>query len=132
MLLGSMADESSSITAVVPPPHLTVLNGADPSQNLIVLNINAQAPLKLTATNYSAWRLQFTSLLFKYDLLGFVDDSKSCPPIMITLPDVASLSPNPDHILYLKQDQLLLNAIVGSVSATLMQFISTSATSCAN
>ena len=48
---------------------------------------------------------------------------------MITMSDVASPSPNLDHILSLRQDQLLLNAIVGSVSATLVQFISTSATS---
>ena len=48
---------------------------------------------------------------------------KLCPLAMITLPDAASSSPNSDHILWLRQD---LNAIVGSVSATLVQFISTS------
>ena len=37
--------------------------------------------------------------------------------------------PNSNHILWLRQDLLLLNAIVRSVSATLVQFISTSATS---
>ena len=84
-----MAEESSSTTAVMTPHHPTVLDGTDTSQNLIVLNINAQAPLKLTATNYSTWRLQFTSLLFRYDLLGFFDYSKLCPPIMIILPDAA-------------------------------------------
>ena len=126
-----MTNESSSTIAVVPPRCPTVLNGIDPSQNLIVLNVNAQALLKLTATNYPAWLLQFTSLLFGYDLLGLVDDSKSCPPKMITLPDVASPSPNLDHILWLRQDQLLLNAIFGSVSATILQFISTSTTSLA-
>ena len=42
MLLGSMADESFSIIVVVPPRRPTFLNGTDPSQNLIVLNVNAQ------------------------------------------------------------------------------------------
>ena len=102
----------------MPPRRPIVLNRTDPSQNLIVLNVNAQAPLKLKATNYSAWWLQLTSLLFGYDLLSFVDDSKSCPPIMITLPNATSPSLNLDHILCLRKDQLLLNTIVGFVPAT--------------
>ena len=124
-----MAEESSSTLVVVPPLRPTVLNGTDTSHNLIVLNVNTQAPLKFTTTNYSTWRLQFTSLLFGYDLLGFVNSSKLCPLVMITLSDAASPSPNPDHIFRLRQDQLLLNAIFGSVSPTLVQFISTSTTS---
>ena len=124
-----MAEESSSTIVVVPPSRPTVLNGTDPSQNLIVFNVNAHAPLELTASNYSTWHLQFMSLLFGYDLLGIVNGLRPCPPTMITLPDAASPSPNPDHILQLRQDQLLLNAIVGSISATLVQFISTSTTS---
>ena len=56
MLLGSMADESFSIIVVVPPRRPTFLNGTDPCQNLIVLNVNAQAPLKLIAMNYFAWQ----------------------------------------------------------------------------
>ena len=110
-----MADKSSSTIAVRPPSRSP--------QNLIVFNVSAQALLKLTATNYITWQLQFTSLLFGYDLLGFVDGSKPCPPTMITLPNTDVLSPNPDHILWLQQDQLLLNAIIGSVSTTLVQFI---------
>ena len=78
--------------------------------------------------NYSTWWLQFTSLLFVYDLLGFVDGSKSCPSTMITLPDASSPSPNPDYTLWLRQYQLLLNATIGSVSPTLVQFLSTSTT----
>ena len=124
-----MVDKSSSNTTVVSPHRPTVLHGMDFPHNLIILNFDAQALLKLTATNYSTWRLQFTSLLFGYDLLDFVDGSKSCPPSMINMADATSPSPNPDHILCLRQDQLLLNAIIGSVSTTLVQFISTSTTS---
>ena len=69
------------------------------------------------------------SLLFEYDLLGFFDGSNPCPPALITLLDAASLSRNPDHILWLKQDQLLLNVIVGPASTTIVQFISTTTTS---
>ena len=124
-----MAEESFSTTTDVPPHRPTILNWADPSHNLIDLKANAQTSIKPTTTNYSAWRLQFTSLLFEYDLLGFFNNSKSCPLTMITLLDVASPSLNLDHILKLRQDQWLLNAIVRSVSATLVQFIFTSTTS---
>ena len=41
-----MANEASSTTAVVPPRRPTILNRTDPFQNLIVLNVNAQAPPK--------------------------------------------------------------------------------------
>ena len=94
-----MAEESSSTTTDVPPHRPTILNRTDPSPNLIDLNVNAQTSLKPTAMNYSVWRLQFMSLLFEYDLLGFFDSSKSCPLAMITLLDAASPSPNLDHIL---------------------------------
>ena len=124
-----MAEESSSTTTDVPPHRPSILNGTDPSHNLIDLNVNAQTSIKPTTTNYSMWRLQFTSLLFEYDLLAFFDNSKPCPLAMITLLDVASPSPNLDHILKLRQEQLLLNAIVRSVSATLVQFIFSSTTS---
>ena len=122
-------EESSSTTVAAPPRRPTVLNETNTSPNLIVLNVNAQTPLKLITTKYFAWRLQFTSLLFQYDLLSFVNSSKPCPLAMITMLDNASPSPNLDHILWLRQDQLLLNAIIGSVSTTLVQFLSTSTTS---
>ena len=43
--------------------------------------------------------------------------------------DVMLPQANPDHILWLRQDQLLLNAIIGSISPTLVQFISSSTSS---
>ena len=64
-----------------------------------------------------------------YDSLRFVDGSKPCPPTTITLPVATSPSPNPYYTLWLRQDQLLLNAIIGFVPPTLVQFLSTSTTS---
>ena len=64
-------------------------------------------------------------------MFGFVDGSHPCPLATLLQPnaDLATIIPNPDHVLWLIQDQLLLNAIVGSVSSTFVQFISTSTTS---
>ena len=97
MLLGSMADESSSTIVVVPPRRSTILNETHPSHKLVISNVHAHASLKLIAMTYYAWRLQFMSLLFEYDLLDFVDGSKMCPLTMVTLPNAASPSPNPDY-----------------------------------
>ncbi|KAH7550369.1 hypothetical protein JRO89_XS13G0179400 [Xanthoceras sorbifolium] len=37
--------------------------------HLITINISAQAPLKLTSSNYLSWKLQFETLFIGYDLL---------------------------------------------------------------
>ena len=48
--------------------------------NLVTINVTAQAPLKLTSSNYWSWKLQFQTLFIGYDLQGFVDGTKPYPP----------------------------------------------------
>ena len=86
-----MVEDFSSAMPIVLQSHLFILTGTDVSQNLIVFYVSAQAPLKLIATNYPSGRLQFMSFLFGYDLLGFIDGSKPCPSIAITLSDATPL-----------------------------------------
>ena len=83
----------------------------------------------LTSTNYCAWRAQFDSLLIGYDLYGFVDGSRLCPPVTIIAPPSTIALPNPAYMLWIRQDQLLLNAIIGSLTATLVPFIAAKKTS---
>lgn len=71
-------------------------------------------PLKLTATNYHSWKLQFHTFLVGYDLLGFIDGTKPCLPAIIIVHNVPN--PNPIYNLWVRQHQLLLNAIIGSLS----------------
>ncbi|KAJ0975732.1 hypothetical protein J5N97_017697 [Dioscorea zingiberensis] len=115
----------SSITA---PPSVrpTLSTSPDPHHSLIAINVTAQAPLKLTATNYVTWRAQFNSLLIGYDLLGYVDGTLPCLPTTILGSDSASPIPNPDFALWIRQDQLLLNTIIGSVSPNLVPYIASS------
>lgn len=107
----------------------TINSNANPlaSRPIISFNIAAQAPLKLTASNYLSWRLQFTTLLTGYDLLGFVDGSHPCPEHLVTINDVATV--NPAHRTWICQDQLILNAIIGSLTPSLISFIVTARTS---
>ena len=97
------------------------------NSNIIVsINVAAQAPLKLTATNYRSWKLQFHTLLVGFDLMGFVDGQKPCPPATITTNDIEG--PNLAHNIWTRQDQLLLNAILGSISPSIISFIASAQT----
>lgn len=110
---------STDSTAVIP--------SSAPSANIIAFNIASQTPLKLTSTNYSAWRFQFQSLLIGYDLLGFVDGPNPCPP-----PTVSSQGltlPKTKYSLWVHQNQLLLNALIGAIMPTLILLIASSRTS---
>nr|TKR83789.1 hypothetical protein D5086_0000265600 [Populus alba] len=95
------------------PPHQEV--------SLITINTTAQTPLKLTSTNYLSWKLQFETLFIGYDLIGYIDGSTPCPPNTIIIDTVTM--PNPSHKLWIRQDKLLLNALIGSISPTIIPFI---------
>jgi len=103
----------------------TIINTNDHHSTLITINVAAQTPVKLTSTNYLAWKLQFQTLFIGYDLHGFIDGSHPCPASL--LPDTTT--PNPAYTLWIRQDQLLLNAILGSLSPAIMSFIAQAQTS---
>jgi hypothetical protein len=94
--------------------------------SLITINTIAQTPLKLTSTNYISWKLQFETLFIGYDLIGYIDGSIPCPPNTITIDNTTV--PNPSHKLWIRQDQLLLNAIISSFSPTIIPFIACAGT----
>jgi hypothetical protein len=107
------------------PVNTTILNTNESHSTLININVAAQTPVKLTSNNYLAWKLQFQTLFVGYDLNGFIDGSHPCPGT--TIP--GTITPNPAHTLWIRQDQLLLNAILGSLSPTIMSFIAQAQTS---
>ena len=69
---------------------------------LITINTAAQAPLKLTSSNYASWKIQFETLFVGYDLLGYINGSKPCPPTTLTVNGTAT--PNPAHSFWVRQD----------------------------
>jgi len=48
-------------------------------KDLIEFNTITHLPIKLTSKNYPAWFKQINSLLIARDLVGYVDDTKTCP-----------------------------------------------------
>lgn len=104
-------------TNPIPPP---IQNTNEPNNTLITINVAAQTPLKLTSSNYISWKMQFHTLFIGYDLLSYIDGSKPCPPA--TLNQNNTTIPNPNYIIWVRQDQLILNAIIGSLSPTIIPF----------
>ncbi|KAG6787941.1 hypothetical protein POTOM_003992 [Populus tomentosa] len=107
------------------PVNTTILNTNEPHSTLITINVATQTPVKLTSTNYLTWKLQLQTLFIGYDLNGFIDGSHPCPTTFLQ----GTTTPNPAHHLWIRQDQLLLNAILGSLSPTIMSFIAQAHTS---
>ena len=89
--------------------------------SLITINTTAQTPLKLISTNYLSWKLQFETLFIGYDLIRYIDGSTPCPPNPILVDNVTIT--NPSHKFWIRQDKLLLNALIGSLSPTIIPFI---------
>ncbi|KAL6313856.1 hypothetical protein AAG906_010275 [Vitis piasezkii] len=78
------------------PP--TIQNTNDPQNTLITINVAAQTPFKLTSSNYTSWKLQFHTLF------------------IATLIHHNTIIPNPDYIFWIRQDHLVLNALVATTS----------------
>ncbi|KAH6777079.1 hypothetical protein C2S52_007489 [Perilla frutescens var. hirtella] len=102
------------------------LQMASDSSSFVAININTQTPLKLTTTTYYAWRMQFQTVMIRYDIVGYVDGSlpRPPPPFPRFAATVAQV-----HSFWIRQDQLILNEIVGSISPSLVPLIATATTS---
>ncbi|GFP90449.1 hypothetical protein PHJA_001188800, partial [Phtheirospermum japonicum] len=85
------------------------------SPPLVQINVATHLPLCLTTTNYVSWKLQFTFLFFGLDLMGFLDGSKTAPPTIVP--------PNPAFINWKHQDQLILHALLASLTEVVILLI---------
>ncbi|XP_042983317.1 uncharacterized protein LOC122312713 [Carya illinoinensis] len=82
-----------------------------------IVTINAATTIneKLTPSTFPQWRVQFEALLTGYDLIDFVTGVKQCPAIDATN-SAASRAAN-SH--WVRQDKLILHAILASTSTTI-------------
>lgn len=114
-----MASESSTTSV----PTIST----SPLQNLITINAAAQLPLKLTKFNYFSWKAQFTALFFGLDLLGYLDGTNTCPEP--TVEQDGRIVPNMANISWRRQDQLILHAILASLSEEVIPLVSSATSS---
>ncbi|KAJ1414185.1 gag-polypeptide of LTR copia-type [Sesbania bispinosa] len=81
--------------------------------NQYVIALNTQNSIKLTGSNFPAWKIQPNALLIGYDIVGFVDGTNTCP------------APNhQDYNYWCRQDQLILHAIISSVDQNVITLLS--------
>jgi len=117
---------SSMSTGCNPPFSESVGSNSTCSLPLITINTLSQLPYKLTSSNYPSWHATFLTILIGYDLMKYLDGTLQCPPT----PDAnSSTSAVALHAYWNRQDQLLLNAIFGSVSKVVMSLIAMTTTS---
>jgi len=79
--------------------------------------------LKLTNTNYLYWRMQMKPYLLGQGVFEFVDDSNSCPPLHVFVVDGISLQVNYSFLHWKQQDQLILSALLSSLSMDVLHLI---------
>ncbi|OMO95913.1 hypothetical protein CCACVL1_05180 [Corchorus capsularis] len=97
------------------------------TQTPISINATNQLPLKLTSKNYSSWRAQFDALLYGFDLAGYVDGTIKAPAKKIQKDGITIA--NPKYSFWLRQDKLILHAIIASSSEAVLPYVASSATS---
>ena len=98
------------------PPSVT-------NKSLTALNITAQINEKLTPTTFSQWRARFEALLIGYNLLDYVQGTLWCPSSAGTVADELRKT----H--WVRQDKLILSAILASTSPSITPLIATAHTS---
>jgi len=79
--------------------------------------------LKLTNTNYLYWWMQIKSYLLSQRVFGFVDGLNSCPSPHVLTVDGASLKVNHSFLRWKQQDQLILNALLFSLSMKVLHLL---------
>ena len=90
---------------------------------LIALNITTQINEKLQPSTFPQWRAQFEALLIGYNLLDYVHGISQCPSPVGT----STTELNKTH--WVRQDKLILSAILASTSSTITPLIATAKTS---
>jgi hypothetical protein len=86
--------------------------------------------LKLTNTNYLYWRMQMLPYLLGQGVFGFVDGSNTCPSTHVLAHDGISLQVNPLLQTWKQQDQLILNALLSSLSMEVLHLVVGCQSSC--
>ncbi|XP_021746812.1 uncharacterized protein LOC110712647 [Chenopodium quinoa] len=100
-------------------------NANDPTKPFTVVHFHNA--IKLTPTNYIAWKTHLQATLLGYDLDKFVDGTFPSPPASITTAEGTSAT-NPAALPWFRQDRLVFGALVGTLSPDLVPLVSQSET----
>ncbi|RVW15534.1 hypothetical protein VitviT2T_023207 [Vitis vinifera] len=108
--------------------NVSLISSTSCFDGIISINATAQLPIKLNNNNFPSWKAQFDALLYGYDLMGFLDGTKTCPSKEIIAEDGTTVS-NPNFAIWTRQDKLLLHAILASLSEGVVPLIAAATSS---
>ena len=102
---------SSALSLLPTPTHLLV--------------VHHMVTIKLTRDNYLLWKAQIVPYLRGQHLFGFLDDSRLAPPptINITTDEISKIQPNPKFQSWIIQDQMILSALISSLSENVLAYV---------
>lgn len=100
-------------------------NDGEPTRPFIIVQFTNA--IKLIPTNYITWKAQIKSTLVGYGLFKFLDGTHLAPAKTITTNNVAA--PNQAYATWMRQDQLLYGALVGTLASTVAPLITQAETS---
>ncbi|XP_019157460.1 PREDICTED: uncharacterized protein LOC109154032 [Ipomoea nil] len=95
------------------------------TNEIIQLNAPTHFPIKLTTINFPVWRRQVHATLVGLNLLGYIDGSTKEPT---EYTDPARTVPNPRHLTWYSQDQIIVGALLGSCTDTIQPLVSSATT----
>jgi hypothetical protein len=121
-----LVSDSSSQVPAVPLP----LMGTHATTIVPLANTHQVVSLKLTNTNYLYWRMQMKPYLLGQGVFHFVDGSVPCPPSRIFDSSAGSSSIiSPSFLRWKQQDQLILSALLSSLSVDVLHLVVNCSTS---
>lgn len=102
------------------------MSSSAPSDNpIITLNAATTINEKLTPSTFPQWRAQFEALLIGYDLMDFVTGTLQCPAIDAQ----QSATSKAANSRWVRQDKLILHALLASTSTTITPLLASCKTS---
>uniref|UniRef100_A0A2N9GW48 Retrotransposon Copia-like N-terminal domain-containing protein n=1 Tax=Fagus sylvatica TaxID=28930 RepID=A0A2N9GW48_FAGSY len=111
------ASSSSSASSLSALTQNTYPHSLPPIHHLITI--------KFTRDNYLLWKAQILPYLKGQHLFGFVDGTQTPPPqfLPLTTTEPSHLQSNPDFLLWQSQDQLILSALISSLSENILAYV---------
>jgi len=114
-----VSDSSSQVLAVP-----LSLMGTHATATVPLVNTHQVVSLKLTNINYLYWRMQMKPYLFGQGVFHFVDGSVPCPPSHIFDSSAGSSSIiSPSFLCWKQHDQLILSALLSSLSVDVLHLV---------
>lgn len=96
-----------------------------PATAIVQLNSPTQFPIKLTAANFPVWSRQVQSTLIGFDLVGYIDGTINAPN---KFTNEAHKVLNSEYLIWFRQDQILISALLGSCFEAIQPIISSATT----